>query len=208
MFGAQLEDFGWYQFANAGSSSVNKKLLVSVGTSQGYLRVSGETSSPTTYKINEEASWVYLTTKYGFEISEELPLAGVCEVKVFVGGTEFTNTIYADSSLGHLVGPNDSVYVSEYIDGSYMFDLEGLYDNEEVRLYSDAGLTNLIGTFRPRISSDEYQVGEPTMSSTRGMKLSASSPEDVEMAEISKAEYEALVSRVNQMMKIIKRLSK
>ena len=209
-FGAQLEDFGWYQFANAGSSAVNKKVLVSVGTSGGYLRTSGETSGPSTYVPSEEASWVYLRDKFGFDFEEALPLTGVCDVEIFVGGTEYTNTVYADSSLGHLVGPNGSVYVSEYVDGSFMIDLEGLYDNEEVRIYSDAGKTNLLGTFRPRISSDVYTVGERLMSATRGMKLSASAPEngDAEMAEITKAEYEALVSRVNQMVKIIKRLSK
>jgi len=200
-FGGGFEDFGWYQFAGAGSSASDKKVLVSVDTIDSYLRVSGETSGPNTYIPASECSWVYLRDKYGFDILEQIPLTGVCDVKIFVGGVEYTGNIYA--TLGHLEG----VYVQSNIDGSYMIDIEGMYDNEVVSVYSDAGLTDLIGTFRPRISSTEYQIGERSMSATRGLKLGAAAP-DEESDEITKADYEALVSRVNQMTKILKRLVK
>ena len=205
------EDFGWYQFADAGTSAYDKKLLVSVGTSQSYLKISGDTATSSTYVRGDEVSWVYLTDtavpyaapSYGFEILEEIPLTGVCDVKIYVGGVEYEGNVYA--TLGHL----DGVYVQNNIGGSYMIDIEGMYDNEVVSLYSDNELTNLIGTFRPRISKNEYQIGEPIMSASPRMRgTDATSNENEEMAEITKSEYEALVSRLDQMTKIIKRLVK
>ena len=205
-FNGGFEEFAWYQFNNAGLYAPSgKKLLVSVGTKDSFLRVSGDTDSDTTYVVSAETSWVYLTTKFGFEIAEEIPLTGICEVKIYHNGAELNNSVvYANTSLGHEL-------VGIYDDGSYMFNIGDLYDNEEVFVYLDAGMTELIGTFRPRISSDKYQIGVPSLGSTKSksLVLSATSPdENTEMAEITKEEYDSLVLRVNQLVKIIKKLAK
>ena len=114
------------------------------------------------------------------------------------------STVYAKNS-------NDVEIVGLYSDDSYMFDLGGLYDNEEISVYSDQAMTNLLGVFRPRISKKEYTIGEPSLGlmRTKSMVLSAPATEsDAEMAEITKEEYDSLVSRVNQLVKIIKKLTK
>ena len=205
-FNGGFEEFGWYQFNNAGSYVPSgKKLLVSVGTMDSFLKVSGDTSGDTTYLISEETSWVYLKEKFGFEVAEEIPLTGICEVKIYNNGVELDNSVvYANTSLGHEL-------VGIYDDGSYMFNIGDLYDNEEVSVYLDAGMSELLGTFRPRISSNEYQIGEPSfgVTKTKSVALSATSPaEGSEMAEITKEEYDSLVTRVNQLVKIIKKLAK
>jgi len=136
----------------------------------------------------------------GFQLKEEIPLEGVYELTVFDNnGNPYTGTVYISSTLGGADGPNDTE----------IFTVEGLYDNEVVSVYSDAAKTNLLGTFRPRITWSEYQIGSPSLGAPkRSAILSASEPKDGETVEVTKEEYDALVSRVNQMVKIIKKLTK
>lgn len=205
------EEMGWWPFNGVGRNVGEKELIVSIGTSETYLRTSDSASTSTTYIITEESSWRFLVDDLNFAIKEEIPITGVSDVVIFgADGQPYTNTVYATSSLGHLVGLNDTVYSSTYDDGSYMFDLDGLYDGETVIVYSDAECTSPIGTFTPRVYKKMYQVGNPSFGAGRRspMLLGSSVPEDTEMAEITKAEYDALVSRVNQMVKIIKKLVK
>lgn len=205
------ENMGWYQFKNAGSSVSNKELLVSVGTSRSFTRTPGETATPDEYVVDQETSWNFLMTDYGFTIKEEIPVSGICDVNIFVGGTPYTASIvYADSVLGNLIFPGNEVYSSTYDGDSYMFGLDGLYDGETIRIYSDADKTSPIGTFKPRIGVHQYQVGDE-VSLGAGMRKSAilgASVDGDEMAEITKDEYNALLSRVNQLTKIIKNLVK
>ena len=202
------EDFGWYQFSNAGTSAYDKEVIVSVDTSASYTRIPGSESTVTTYVPSEETTWNKLFTDYGFTLKEELYVNSVSELTVFVGGTEYTGIVYADSSLGNLVGLNNTVYSMTYNEGSYLIDLNGVLDGEIVRLYSDNEKTNLLGTLVARINKPLYQVGIPSLGANRSMTLSAPAVGDDEMADITKTEYNELVSRVNQMMKIIKNLVK
>lgn len=195
-----IENTGWYSFVGVGSATAGKELLVSVGTSETYLKTPGASATPTTYVVSEETSWRYLVNNLGFQLKEEIPLEGVYELTVFDNnGNPYTGTVYISSTLGGADGPNDTE----------IFTVEGLYDNEVVSVYSDAAKTNLLGTFRPRITWSEYQIGSPSLGAPkRSAILSASEPKDGETVEVTKEEYDALVSRVNQMVKIIKKLTK
>ena len=215
ILGSGGETMGWYQFQNAGRNvpQSERVVLVSVGTLSSYFKEAGETASDSTYVPSQETSWKFLNTVYGYTFKEEIPLSGVCDVVVYdTNGQPYTGIVYATSSLGHLVGDGGAVYSSTYdpIDESYMFILDDLYDNETVYVYADAAMTTLLGTFKPRITSRNYQVGTPSLGAgLRSMKLGApANDEGEEMAEITKAEYEALMSKVSQMAKIIKKLVK
>lgn len=199
----------------AGSMASDKEVLIPVGMMDRYMAYTRPIPGNPAMPFWREVS------AYGFTIKEEIPLTGYCDVTVYkTDGTPCTEMVYAKSLLGHLVGLNDTVYTSTCEDGTYLFDLNGLYDGEVITLYSDEECTNEIGSFKPRILEAEYQVGSPVMGSVAAPKqkglfstglFSAAIKQDEEkdeMAEITKSEYEALLSRVNQMMKIIKNLTK
>ena len=214
------DQFPWHQFMGAGTnySEDDRKLYVSYNTSDLYF----------TDDYNEENG--YIAKSWGWLFKERLrnsnssrtiidgfPLSGYAYVTIFQNGTPFTgNIVYAKSAAEHLVGTNGSVYSTTVDDGKYMFELDKVYDNERITIYSDAACTNAIGSFVPRLFDSEYQVGEPVLglrkSSARAFSatlLGAAAEEpDVEMADITKEEYDALVSKVNQMMRILKKMMK
>lgn len=198
---------GRYPFTSCGRDAAEKKLLITLGRKSEF---------ETEPQPGSVGTWVYMhDSSYegclGYTLQEAIPISGYASVTIFDDGQPFTSTVYATSSENHLIGHNGNPYSSPYDDGQYMFDLDGLYDGEVVTVYSDSGLEHEIGHFTTELWKTTYQVGEPTMSATRGAKslvLGAGSPEDEEMAEITKAEYEELISRVDQMTKIIKKLIK
>ena len=195
------ESLGWYQFGGAGTSVSNKQVIVSLGTAASFTRTPGTSGSDpeTTYNPEVETTWNHLFTNFGYTLVEGIPLDGVGYVKVFVNGQPYSNPVIwtDDDSL-----PYDST------EEGYMFALNGLLDGQEITLYTDENKTNAVGTFIPRIEKFNYQVGTPSLSMGKSRALSAPAPEDTEMADITKDEYNALTSKVNQLMKIIKGLTK
>ena len=199
--------YSWHPLYPAGRNvpQSERKLYVSIGTSS-------------LYQADERGwAWTINPAYAAFNIEEAIPLDGFAHVKIYNNGTPFTSTVYATSSLGHLVGDGGAPYSCSYFDGKHLFELDGLYDNETVTVYSDSELTNVIGTFNPRAYSSEYQVGELVNAAPRRTKLfssgifGATAPvedENEEVVEITKGEYESLVSKVNQMMRIVNKLVK
>lgn len=207
----------WYPFNGAGSSvSSDKKLLIPVHMSDAFTEYFEPTTGGTSWAYMTQPGYSITGTPFylGYELLEEIPLSGYSFVKIYNNeGIEYTaSPVYAKSELGHLVGINDEPYSSTYEDGTYMFDLDGLYDNEKITIYSDIAMTTEIGSFYPRIMEKHYQIGEPFMGSRKAKFFStgifsATANEDDEIVEITKSEYETLVSRVNQMMRVIKKLT-
>lgn len=88
-----------------------------------------------------------------------------------------------------------------------------VYDNETIYVYSDSGCTTLIGNFVAKYGVTEYAL-DAVMSVSRSTTLFSSNlfgtsstvdlDSNTEMANITKLEYEILVSKVNQLMKLLK----
>ena len=88
-----------------------------------------------------------------------------------------------------------------------------VYDNETIYIYSDSGCTTLIGNFVAKYGVTEYAL-DAVMSVSRSTTLFSSNlfgtsstvdlDSNTEMANITKLEYEILVSKVNQLMKLLK----
>ena len=185
-----VSSWAWHAFADAGSNVSNKELLVSVGMKSAY---------------ENDPMWAYVITGLGYTVKEEIPLSGVCFATIRHNGQPFTGTVYY----------NGTSAAYDESDGKHMILLEGVYDNEEISLYSDAEETNLIGTLKPRLFEKNYEIGQLQMSaaapksrlfSTGLFSAPAATETEEEVVEITKSEYEALLSKVNQMMKIIKTL--
>ena len=211
---ADVSQASWHQFVGAGSAfaDAERKLYVSYGTSHLY----PEASSGLTW------NWLFIdpavSSHWGRNLVDGFALSGYCYVTIFQNGTPYTGeTIYAKSAANNLVGNNGSTYSTTLDDGKYMFELDGVFDNERITVYSDSDCTNALGSFVPRLFSTEYQIGEMTfglrkssarMFSSSILRAAADEPQEEEKADITKSEYEALVSKVNQMMRILKKMVK
>ena len=211
---ADVSQASWHQFVGAGSAfaDAERKLYVSYGTSHLY----PEASSGLTW------NWLFIdpavSSHWGRNLVDGFALSGYCYVTIFQNGTPYTGeTIYAKSAANNLVGNNGSTYSTTLDDGKYMFELDGVFDNERITVYSDSDCTNALGSFVPRLFSTEYQIGEMTfglrkssarMFSSSILGAAADEPQEEEKADITKSEYEALVSKVNQMMRILKKMVK
>ena len=88
---------------------------------------------------------------------------------------------------------------------------DNVYHDEPIYIYSDSECTNMIGEFIAKYGINEYVIGMPSKSRTRMSTAFNTTMEpnaEVEMANITKKEYESLLSRVNQMAEIISKLKK
>ena len=196
---ANVSSFAWHSFAGCGTNvpQGERELLVSVGTREQY---------------ENDSMWAYVidpTTGLGYTIKEEISLTGYAHVTIMQLGVPYTGIAYCRST-------NLGDYESNEMDGEFLIPLDSVYDGEEISIYSDNGYTDLIGTFKPRLFETNYSVGQVTFSApspksraySTGL-FSATSPaelEDEEVVEIKKSEYEALLSKVNQITTIIKTL--
>lgn len=197
----QLE---WHQFVGAGKSlsESDRKLYVSYGTASQY--TSEENNLTWGWLFSDEVR----TRGWNRTLVDGFALSGYCYATIFDNGTPYTGIVYAKSEADHLIGNNDETYSTTIDGGKYMFELDGVFDNELITLYSDAECTNEIGSFRPRLFETEYQIGEPSFGLRKSSILGAANEGEEEMADITKSEYEALVSKVNQMMRILKKMVK
>lgn len=204
-----VQVFPFYQIGK-NYPKAQRKLLVSVGSSELFTSAVRRQYLDWHYVLTGERLDGVIEDYDGMTIEEAIPAPNEVDVKAYVGGVEYTSTIYATSSLGHLVGEGGGVYSINPIGGKYKFELDGVYDGEEITLYSDSSLTNEIGRFTPRALTYEYQVGEPLMGmrTFRAAPVVLGSPADDEIVSIKKSEYESLVSKVNQMMRLMNKIFK
>ena len=140
-------------------------------------------------------------------------------LNVYKEGQIYTDTIYLKSDAGKLIfSENGSTYSSTYSlnapEGYKIRFNNNVYHNEPIYVYSDSECTDMIGEFMAKYGVNEYVIGEPIMGNTRNTAMFATTlfgmPEEkeevVEMANITKKEYEALLSRVNQMAELLNKL--
>ena len=92
-----------------------------------------------------------------------------------------------------------------------------IYHNEPVSVYTDKELTNKIGTFTAKQNVNEYEVGSIILSSKQSSrnlfattlfgstKTTKNNTED-EIVNITKKEYEMLLSRLNKLSEIINKI--
>lgn len=188
------------------------KILVTVGNKDKYLEEGQSDVSNTTKWWRYMASGIEPVAGDeifgGYEMLEEIPLSGYGYLTLYVGGLPYENIVYATSSLGHLHGEGGSIYSTTKVGDTYLFELDGLYDGEEITLYSDAAATNEIGRFTPYLDKTEYQSGEPSFSAPKGRALLLGTKQDDEIVSLTRSEYDTLTSKVNQMMRIINKMMK
>lgn len=82
---------------------------------------------------------------------------------------------------------------------SNLIDDNIIYVNEIISIFSDSGCTNLIGEFKTEYNKDNYILNIDV--NLLGANLMDST--EVEMANITKVEYEMLLNKVNQLMKLL-----
>ena len=137
-------------------------------------------------------------------------------LNVYKNGQIYTDTIYLKSDSGNLIfTENGSTYSSTYsLNGPEGYKIRfdnNVYHDEPIYIYSDSECTDMIGEFIAKYGINEYVIGEPTKSRARmstAFNTVMETNTEVEMANITKKEYESLLSRVNQMAEIISKLKK
>ena len=135
-------------------------------------------------------------------------------LNVYKNGQIYTDTIYLKSDSGNLVfKENGSTYSSTYSlngpEGHKIYFDSNVYHNEPIYVYSDYECTDMIGEFMAKYGINEYVIGEQPRSRARmstSFNTIMETNTEVEMANITKKEYESLLSRVNQMAEIISKL--
>ena len=137
-------------------------------------------------------------------------------LNVYKDGQIYNGTIYLKSDSGKLIfTENGSTYSSTYSlnapEGYKILFDDNVYHNELIYVYSNSDCTDMIGEFTAKYGVNEYVINEPTKSRARmstAFNTVMETNTEVEMANITKKEYESLLSRVNQMAEIIGKLKK
>lgn len=87
-----------------------------------------------------------------------------------------------------------------------------VFDNEIIRVYSDSACTNEIGRFVAHYKQTEYDLGSSQVLGSSDISLFNSNlftdevetnKQNIEMANITKEEYEILQAKINQLMKLL-----
>ena len=121
--------------------------------------------------------------------------------------------VYLKSDSGNFVNDGNVESTTKGENG-FIIQFNGkVYDNETIYVYSDSECTTLIGNFAAKYGVTEYAL-DAVMSVSRSTTLFSSDlfgtsstvdlDSNTEMANITKLEYEILVSKVNQLMKLLK----
>lgn len=165
------------------------------------------------------------------------PLNGNGVIKVYSNGELYSGeTVYMKSESGDFTFSNGATMSATYSDGGYSFDFGGkVYHHERIFIYSDSGCTNPLGDFKAEYGTTIYEVNKPASIQTENaqthkaksifavnndlyseeqdeaqqkVKAEAELANETAMANITQNEYEALVSRINQLSDIVGRLKK
>ena len=178
--------------------------------------------------INEGKKLFLPNNNYGYDTEKWIyPLKAVCNFE-FIPITIENDIAVADESLNNM----DMVYIkretndnieplavlSPYNEGDskriVMFNSEKIYHGETIVVYSDEECNNEIGKFEAKYGKDVYNLTkEIVMGSTYSKSLfNTNIFEDekvvenndmAEMANITKHEYNLLLAKVNQLMKLL-----
>jgi hypothetical protein len=153
-------------------------------------------------------------------ILKEYPLdQEVFITAIGVDGNVITDEmLYFESESGDFVFKADNTIKSATYNvgkGSYELLFDGnVYHGEKINVYTDIEKTNKIGTFEALYGVDTYEVGGVVLSYTSrnlfATNLFGTTSKEVSKAEepvqITKSEYERLISRINQLTEIINKL--
>lgn len=123
--------------------------------------------------------------------------------------------VYLKSDSGNFVNDGNVESTTKGENG-FIIQFNGkVYDNETIYVYSDSGCTTLIGKFVAKYGVTEYAL-DAVMSVSRSTTLFSSNlfgtsstvdlDSNTEMANITKLEYEILVSKVNQFLPVFFRM--
>ena len=101
-------------------------------------------------------------------------------------------------------------------DGGFRLDFNNqVAHNETITVYSDAELTNVIGTFVAKYNVNEYTVGSVVLSTPKTRSLfstnlfgigTTNSKKEEETVQITKTEYNMLISKINQLTEKINKI--
>jgi hypothetical protein len=153
-------------------------------------------------------------------ILKEYPLdQEVFITAIGVDGNVITDEmLYFESESGDFVFKADNTIKSATYNvgkGSYELLFDGnVYHGEKINVYTDIEKTNKIGTFEALYGVDTYEVGGVVLSYTSrnlfATNLFGTTSKEVskveEPVQITKSEYERLISRINQLTEIINKL--
>jgi hypothetical protein len=152
------------------------------------------------YTLNEKTNSLYVT------------------VNVYKNGIEVKDSIlYFKSHSDNFKFANGETVSSTYnTDGYKLLFNDNVYHNEPIYVYdsSDCGDDSLIGDFVAKCGENNYSVGNITFGITKSSGIFATNLfdnndaiiENVEMANITKKEYETLLSRINQMAELLTKI--
>lgn len=163
----------------------------------------------TGYDAKEWISPLTDKDKCNFNI-QTITLSQKALIKVFDGGEEVTDaTLYFESDSKQSKFESGDPLSTQYDKnkGGYIlsFDLTTIYYNEPIKVYRDKELTIELGTFIAKEDTFEYIVGA-TMGKGRSRNMVLGSSQNEDSVNISKQEYETLLSRVNQLTAILNKL--
>lgn len=153
-------------------------------------------------------------------ILDEYPLEQ--EVLITAIGTDGNiitdSTLYFDSESGEFVFKADNTIKSATYNvekGGYELLFDGnIYHGEKINVYTDINKTNKLGSFEARYGVTNYEVGSRVLSySSKNLfatNLFGSTSKETatidEPVQITKSEYERLISKINQLTEIINKL--
>lgn len=153
------------------------------------------------YSLNENTNSLYVT------------------VNVYKNGVEVKDTtLYFKSHSGNFKFSNGEIVSSTYnIDGYKLLFNNNVYHNEPIYVYEnlECDETSLIGEFVAKYNKNNYSVGSLLYANKRTNAMFSSNlftiedeiiEEDMEIVNITKKEYEILLSRVNQMAELLNKL--
>ena len=180
-----------YNTSFAGSETAGKNILyVPYGTLNSY-------------KSDEDWVVPLLTkTACGFT-AELLPIEGSIKVKY-----DGLNQIWVKSQSGKF---DQSTAIFKEDDYFLLVFNNDAYDNEIINIYSDSDKTNKVASFNLKYGQYEYTIGDSVLGATNNTSLFNTrllkenvSKESLEIVNITKIEYDMILSKIDQLTRLIK----
>lgn len=194
----KFNPFGHDTYTFVGKEFAGEKILYVPYNHSGY-----DTERWITPLLNEKCS--NFSMKY-LPINDDVILRGT-----LIDGESI---LYLKSESGEFVNDGNVESTTKGEDG-FLVQFDGkVYDNEKIYVYRDSDLSDLITIFVAKYNTSIYTLdavmglnrsSTPFSSGLFGATINESNEENVEMANITKLEYDILVSKVNQLMKLLKK---
>lgn len=178
-----------------------------------------------TYDYDEENAmgpWVTpLLSAAGFTLKYiEVDNKSILNVYDF-NGNEITDAVWFTSESGDLNyarGTAGAEYNEEENGFIFNTSIGTVYENEIIKVYANSECTEYLGEFKIKQNVNKYTINQPSQvyGFSRSMDLFNTSlvnapeieetPKEVEMANITKKDYDKLLLRINQLTEIIKKI--